>query len=160
MEITDKKRRSLKALTLVEVMIAIAIIAIVALGCLGYEYHAVWHANIAKAEMTAIRTAQMLIEDWKSAGGQDTTGPNAYSPDNFDSSFTSVDDGWSVTVDNLPMFITFDWSDITTDSISNVTLREITVTIRWRHDFTVGNTREDDPSAVFTTYVRRDGGTG
>lgn len=50
-------------------MVAMAVLAIATLGTLSYQYHSAKHSRIAKLEMTATRTAQLLLEDWKSSGG-------------------------------------------------------------------------------------------
>ena len=57
------------AMTLVEVMLAMVILSIAAVGALSYEYHAAGHAKIARAQMCGARTARLLLEDWMSTGG-------------------------------------------------------------------------------------------
>ncbi|GAG66499.1 unnamed protein product, partial [marine sediment metagenome] len=39
---------------------AMVTLTIIALGALSYQYHAAMHARIAQAQITAIRTAQLL----------------------------------------------------------------------------------------------------
>jgi Tfp pilus assembly protein PilV len=65
----NKAYRFRSGLTLVEVMLASAVIIIAALGTLCYEYLCVDHVRYARAQMTATRIGQLLIEDWKSTGG-------------------------------------------------------------------------------------------
>ena len=62
-----KKRRGM---TLVEVLIAATILFVIAMGALSYVYHSAKQKRMAWADMTATRTAQMVIEDWRSTGGQ------------------------------------------------------------------------------------------
>ena len=64
-------------LTLVEVMLSVAIITIAAVGSLGYQYHAAKHSYIARIQIVGSRTAQLLVEDWKSKGGSTSYDPTA-----------------------------------------------------------------------------------
>ncbi|GAI31726.1 unnamed protein product, partial [marine sediment metagenome] len=63
----QKKRNS--GLVFVEIMIAAATLFIIVLGALSYQYHAAVHNRIAQSNLTATRTAQLLLEDWKNNGG-------------------------------------------------------------------------------------------
>lgn len=72
---TIKQLRPAAGLTLVEVIVAMAILAIVALGALGYEYYAAQQVRLAHVQTIATHTAQLLLEDWKSTGGSDDYDP-------------------------------------------------------------------------------------
>ena len=63
------RKRHKRGVTLIEALAAMVILAIAALGTLSYQYHSAKHSHITKLEMTATRTAQLLLEDWKSSGG-------------------------------------------------------------------------------------------
>ncbi len=77
----SKQRRQVRGgLTLVEALIAMAVLAIVALGAMGYQYYAALHARIARAQIIATRTAQLLLEDWKSTGDSTGGGLTTYDP--------------------------------------------------------------------------------
>jgi hypothetical protein len=57
------------ATTLVDVMVAIAILAVAAIGATGYRYCAAGQLRKAEARITAARLALMLLNNWKAAGG-------------------------------------------------------------------------------------------
>ena len=150
--------------TLVELIVAMAIIAIAAVGALNYQYYAAKHSRIAHTQITATRTAQLLLEDWKSVGGS-----TSYNPLNLQLGFSSaaVPDGfttgyslgtilnnviYTITVNNVPMLIILGWSNVDYDSISDTTLRRLTVMVRWQQGGTLCNS-----PVILTTYVRLNG---
>lgn len=143
--------------TLIEALVAMAILAIAALGALNYQFYSAKHARIARLEMTATRTAQLLLEDWKSNGGSDNYDPTSLGlgiVDDDESNF------YRIEVDDLPMYIRLMHRDIDEDEVAGVTLREITVICRWRHDFSDDAPDASDPHLTLTTYVRLDGAGG
>jgi len=171
-------------MTLVEIMVAMVILTIVALGALGYQYHAAEHAQIAKVEIIATRTAQLLLEDWKSGGGSED-----YDPATLDLGFTStsfappdfsqgVGTGmplnnrvYVIIVDDFPMLVLLTWEDVAHDPVAEVTLRQLSVTAKWGQR--VGKSQDakvvtqqqaerifQGPSLILTTYVRLDASDG
>ena len=60
-------------------------------------------------------------------------------------------------IDNLPMYAKLAYTDIAYDSTASVTLREISVIVRWRRDLSAGMPTISDGILVLTTYVRLDG---
>ncbi len=64
-----KRAKCADGLTLVEVMVAVLIIAIVALGALSYGYHGAGQIRHAREYATAVRIAYFLLEDWKASAG-------------------------------------------------------------------------------------------
>jgi prepilin-type N-terminal cleavage/methylation domain-containing protein len=153
----NKLKRS-GGMTLLEIMVAMVVLAIAAIGALGYQYHAARHGNIAKLEMIATRTAQLLLEDWKSTGGDEYYDPSALGL-GFDK---TVEEGlFRVVVDDLPMYVRLEHRDVAHDSVASVTLREISVITRWRQDYkSIQPEADRDPSLILTTYVRRDASGG
>jgi len=142
--------------TLPEVMVSVAITIVLALGTLCYQYQGVKHSRAAEAQVTATRVAQLLLEDWKSTGGD----PD-YDPEALGLGFTTPQSGGfgscMITLDDQSFYMQFEQSDIAHDAVASVLLREISVTVRWRKDFTRGAVGSSDPSICLTTYVRRDG---
>ena len=142
-------------MTLVEVMLAVTIIVIAALGTLCYEYLCADHVRFARAQLAATRIGQLLLEDWKSAGGADN-----YNPEDLQMGFSLPAElpagTYMTTVDGLPLYITMNYDDVATDDFAGVTLRKIAVVVRWKNDTGRGVVTEDDPRVVLTTYVRRD----
>ena len=137
-----KRHKFAAADTLVEIMVAMLVLAIAAIGALGYQYHATGHARIGRAQITATRTAQLLLEDWMSTGGSEE-----YDPSTLGLGFSSplsIPDQWSqeqgsplndgvygITVDNLPMLAMLSWEDVAEDTIAETKLRQLVVTVRF-----------------------------
>lgn len=144
-------------ITLIEAMVAMAILAIAALGALSYQFHCAKHSRIAKLELIATRTAQLLLEDWKSNGGSDT-----YDPSTLGMGFVYDEQSgfYEIEVDDLPMYIRLMHRDVETDDTAGVTLREISVITRWRLDFSGSEPEEMHPHLVLNTYVRLDAAGG
>lgn len=70
-------RKLARAVTLIEVIVALAVVVIASLGALGYQYYAAAQGRIAHAQTTSTRIAQLLLEDWKSTGGSEDYDPTA-----------------------------------------------------------------------------------
>lgn len=147
--------KTARGMTFVEVMIAIVTMMIIVIGTIVYQGFAAKQVRIAKSEMVAARTGQLLLEDWKSQSGVGTYDPNANGL-GFGkvSSWNNATSTWSSTVDGVPMQITLAYADVATDMTSNVTLRRIVATVQWRSDFGA-YARSNAPlvSFVLTTYV-------
>lgn len=144
--------------TLIEVMIAMAVFIIVALGALNYQYFAALHARTAAAQMTATRAGQLLIDDWKSTGGSP-----AYDPTYLNLGFTESDssDGYEITVDNLPMYMILSNSTVEQEEEAQVTLRQIIVQVNWRNDHRTPSVQEgENSSIILTAYIRGDASGG
>ena len=147
--------------TLIELIITIAIIAVAAVGALDYQYYAAQQSRIAHAQVAATRTAQLLLEDWKSTGAS-----TSYNPLNLQLGFASatvpVDFGmgqslgsvlnnliYTITINNVPMLIILSWSDVAYDSVSGTTLRQLRVMVRWQQNGALCNS-----PVILTTYIR------
>jgi len=172
------KKRKVAAVTLIESMVAMVILSVVAVGAMGYQYYAAIHAKIASGQIVATRTAQLLLEDWKSTGGS-----SEYDPHKLDLGFSEplqVPAYWSkdigvglgtplrscvygITVDRLPMLVMLNWLDVAEDADAEIKLRQISVTVR----FGVPSEGSDVDSRlanlapiILTTYVRSDASGG
>lgn len=137
---TIKRFKSASAFTLIEVMVAMVVLTIAALGALGYQYHAGKHTRIAEAQTTATRTARLLLEDWKSTGGSAGYDPSTLGlgfsstlviPDEFGHGYkvgVPLDDRrYAVKVNDMPMLVLLASRDVAYDSAAEVTLRELSV---------------------------------
>jgi type II secretory pathway pseudopilin PulG len=143
--------------TLVEALIAAAIVTVLALGALTYQYLGATHFRVAHAELTATRAGQLLIEDWKGSGAPDivnydasTLGMGFEKPDPSDNSY------YTIAVDGIKMYVTLSYSDVDVDEIANIPLRQISAKLQWRKDFGSRPVEADDPSINLTTYPRKD----
>jgi prepilin-type N-terminal cleavage/methylation domain-containing protein len=73
MKVTWKK--SSRGLTLIEIMVAIVLIAIAVIGAMGFRYFCALDARKADVQITGARLGWMLLENWKAAGGDGTYQP-------------------------------------------------------------------------------------
>lgn len=175
-----RKAKKPKAITLIEVMVATAILVIVATGALSYQYHAARDAQIARAQIAATRTAQLLLEDWMSTGGSEE-----YNPATLGLGFSSAlsipshfsqgkgqglgsplhDAVYAITVDKLPMLVMLKWKDVAQDTGADVILRQLDVIVNFgvvsREEETVITKQlENIKPVILTTYVRVDAAGG
>jgi prepilin-type N-terminal cleavage/methylation domain-containing protein len=149
----DKTSKSREGFTLVEVMLAVAVTVVVALGTLCYQYYGVQHSRAADAQVTGTRVGQLVLEDWKSTGGDQD-----YDPAALGLGFTTTSpENYIITLDNQTFYVQLVRNDIDQDTVAGVTLREIKVLVRWRKDYARGAISGSDPLINLTTYVRRDG---
>ena len=147
-----------------------AALAIAALGSLGYQYQAARQARVANAQITATKTALLLLEDWKSTGGTEK-----YNPLTLGLGFEATTDKvskfgygnglgsalnekvYGITVDNVSMGIVLKWKDIDNDSTAQMTLRQLTVIVKFEEEAGItANLSAHNPAIVLTTYTRRD----
>ena len=173
---TVNRPKSVEAFTLVETMVAMVILTIAALGALSFQYHAALHSRIAHAQTTATRTAQLLLEDWKSTGGSEDYDPSALAM-GFANPFKTpsgqglpLPDGvYGITVDDVPMLILLTSNDVAFDPDVEITLRQLTVTIKWgltdMEDINLGQIVSGRVESMrslvtLTTYIRLDASSG
>jgi len=172
-----KRPQFMKGVTLIEAVGAMSIMAIAAIGALTYQYHAARHARIAREQIVATRTAQLLLEDWKSTRDSSNYNPpdlgiGFSAPSAIPEEFTfdevpgaPINDGiYSITVDGLPMQVVLKWRDVGYDGIAEVSLRELTVIVIFEQldegNLTKRSALQDMPPLILTTYVRIDGADG
>ena len=172
-----RKRKFVPAVTLIEVMVAMAILVISSIGALSYQYFSAVDAQKARSQIIATRIAQLLLEDWKSTGGSkeydpQTLGLGFSSPLQIPSYFSEgvggglgsplTDSIHEITVDDVPMMVMLTWADVAQDDVSGLKLRQLDVTVRfgssWQEN--TKKTLEKLRPVVLTTYVRIDGAGG
>ncbi len=152
---SSRKKSQRYGFTLVEVMMSVAIIIIVALGTLSFQYYSVKDSRTSEAQTTATRLAQLLLEDWKSTGGDPlydatTLGLGFLTP----TPPTALN--YIITLDNQTFHLSMAQQPISTDTVAGVTLQELSVTVSWRKDYGNGAVSGSDHTLTFTTFVRRD----
>jgi type II secretory pathway pseudopilin PulG len=168
------KTKMRRAITLVEVMIATAVLVIAATGALSYQYHAAKGVKIAHAQSTGTRIAQLLLEDWMSTGGSDEYDPTdlklGFSAAPVPSGFEKVSGNplknsiYVNTVDELPLMVMLTWADVDQDLLSDVTLRRLSAVVRFGS--TSSELKEITQQVelirpiTLTTYVRIDAAGG
>ena len=142
--IMRRRKKSSAGMTLVEAMVAITILAIAAVGSLSFQYQVAGHSKIATAQLAATRTAQLLLEDWKSTGASDKYKPSALglgfstalsvpssfsAPSGLGSTLNKA--VYAITVDGLPMLVMLQSQNVAQDTVAQVTLRQLSVTVEF-----------------------------
>ena len=148
-----KKQSSRNGFTLVELIVASLVLGVVSVAAVGFQYQARRMALRANAEMTAARTARMVLDNWKKTGGDQNFNPVSLKM-GFAKGAQSGD--YTITVDGLQMLVSLSYSDIEQNTQAMVTLRQIECEVRWRSDFKPDTVRNGDPRYVISTYVRKD----
>ncbi len=164
--------------TLVEQVVAAAILTIAALGALQYEYFAAGHARIAQVQTAAARVAQLLIEDWKSTAGSVEYDPSALglgfsnagsAPADFTTAGglggTLNDAVYSITLCDMPLLVMLKYADVDQDTVAQTTLRQLAVVVRYGQAGSGGITAPDPKfddltPIILVTYVRLDATDG
>ena len=75
---TWTRNHHVKGLTLIEVMVTMLVALIIAVGVMGYMYATALQAHLADVRATAARLGLLLLEGWKTQGGNILT----YDPKN------------------------------------------------------------------------------
>lgn len=171
--------RRASGFTLIEQMVATAVLAVATLGALQYQYYATAMGRIASGQMAAARIAHLLLEDWKSTGGS-----LQYNPHDLGLGFSAgsaVPAGFTtpaglgttlnssvygITLNSLPLLALLQYLDVDQDEQAQTTLRQLAVVIRFGQIAQGGGlaTPEDRfaglPPVTLVTYVRLDGSDG
>jgi prepilin-type N-terminal cleavage/methylation domain-containing protein len=143
-------------LTVIEVMVAIAVLGTASVGVMSYQYFSNRQMKNAQVKITATQVTQLLIEDWKSVGGDEN-----YDPRDLGMDFTTATDGddtYELVINDVRLRISMLWEDVLSDATSGIAIRQIGVRVRWRGDLMSGPLGNDHQELEFTTYVRRDAG--
>jgi Tfp pilus assembly protein PilV len=59
-----RRLKNTKGTSLVEVMLAVLLIMLLAIGTMSYQVQASRHSRVANAQIKTTRVAEMLLEDW------------------------------------------------------------------------------------------------
>jgi type II secretory pathway pseudopilin PulG len=171
-------REGVRGFTLVEQMIAGVILVVAALGALSYQYYAIGQARVARGQIAATHTAQLLLEDWKSTGGSDEYDPASLGlgfslgtvavsslapPDGIGE--TLNDTTYAIQLDDIPVLAMLAYLDVDHDAQAKTTLRQLSVVARFADLDAAGNLLLEGrfaemPSMTFVTYVRLDASSG
>jgi hypothetical protein len=171
------KRNFRMAFTLVEVIATTVVLCIIAIGSLNFQYYAARDSKISRSQITATRTAQLLLEDWMSTGGSDD-----YNPAELGLGFTPVQDSppdlgkyselgtklrdtlFINKVDEVQMLVMLMSKDVAYDEAAKVKLRQLSVYISYGIVY-VDNAIQKAEAAnikpvILTTYIRVDASGG
>ncbi|MBN2589341.1 MAG: prepilin-type N-terminal cleavage/methylation domain-containing protein [Sedimentisphaerales bacterium] len=143
-----------KGVTLIEGLVAMAIVSILGVGALSYQYFGAKHFRIAHEELTATRIGQLVIEDWKANGAIDIInydvtelGLGFEKPDAGDNSY------YTIGIDGVNLHLILSFDDVEVDEEVGVTLRQINVKVQWEDSS--GNLSSSN-SITLSTYARLD----
>ncbi len=145
---SSRKNSRLHGFTIVEVMVSMAILIIVALGTLFFQYNGARPARHAEAQTAAARIGQLLLEDWKSIGGASNYDPNTLGL-GFTTLVTSA--SYKITLDYQTFYIQLAQqlapvsSGSNPDPVAGVTLQQLSVTVSWRKDYAPGTVSQFRP---------------
>jgi type II secretory pathway pseudopilin PulG len=156
---TVKKGKSRGAFTILEIMIAITIFIVAALGTSAYRYGAALNARRADLQTSAVRTAVLLCESWNGTGGAASfhpaetfgkeltisEGDGPEEPDGF-----TLLGSYEIFVEGTEYYYyaTLSWQNIGTD------LRALSVIVNWdQSGQDTGSFVNANKSYRLTTYV-------
>jgi len=133
-----KRLKSKKAFTIIEMMIAIVILAVAVIGASGYRYYAMLDARRGATKVTAARIALLLCENWRGIKGDTAYDPVTYFaseltisalPGFDDQAFKDADfallGSYLVVTDNVNYHAILSWKDVGTD------LRALNIVVTW-----------------------------
>jgi len=158
---TIKRPKYAAAMTLVEVMGAILILAVAVIGASAYRYHSALDARKADEMAAATRITLLLCENWRGISGDETFNPEDYwgqdlpvievsseGPD-VPPGFTTAGN-YTVEINNVFYYVTMSWKDLYAG------LRVLNVAVAWNQNGSgSGSTAFADAEKSFklTTYV-------
>ena len=128
-----------KGVTLIEVMLAITVLALAVLGASAYRYHCAWDVNESDVHTSAARIGHLLSESWRGLDGSESYDPAAHLgagltviPITQTIEIQAVQDeglnllgGYIITVDGVNYYAILSWKDVETG------LRALNVMIGW-----------------------------
>jgi prepilin-type N-terminal cleavage/methylation domain-containing protein len=159
----DKRTKSVRGMTLLEVLVATVVISVSAVGVLSYEYHAAKQAKIASVYADAVRIGNFLLEDWKANGGSTLYANSLDEIDNdLGMGFTQTGPGvYRFTANNIPMQVKLSYSDLDPPRLNGAGYRRLIplrVTVRWGVNFTSATIDSTSVSQliVLNTFARVD----
>lgn len=173
--IRTRSAKFAQAASLIEAAVAMAVLTLAMLGAMSYEFHAKKDTQIAYAQTSATRIAQLLLEDWKSTGGSDE-----YNPTFLDLGFSSAlsipagfsydkslgyplnDAVYSIKINDIPMMVMLAWKEIAYDKTAEIQLRQLAAIVQCREASGESDFRwlENIESVTLVTYARVDASDG
>jgi prepilin-type N-terminal cleavage/methylation domain-containing protein len=154
-----KRSERIRGMSLIEVMLAVLILAISVIGASGYRYYSTLDARRADMHATAARIGMLLCENWRGLNGSEswdaashlgselTMSPITYPPEKLGAAdFTSLG-AYTVNVDGINYYTGLCWKDVSAG------LRALNVVVAWSQRDTAGTISEADKVFRLTTYV-------
>lgn len=157
-----RRRRYLRAFTVLEVVISILIIMVLVNGVLGYQYFSTRDVRLSEVQASASRLGLLLLESWKGSGGIGTFDPLA----EFSSELTMEtlaegpdvpeDEGavfvklgsYGVQMENTYFFITLSKAEATEQEPAI-----LSAVIAWKKDYSSGELDGTESAVRFSSFV-------
>lgn len=166
--IKNQRKRN-AGLTLIEIMVAAAVIVVAIIGAIGFRYYCVLDARKANVQITATRIGLTLLEGWNAMGARLPTDPaNGFDPMSlpavssqlqiFSDVGPDVPPGFNsfgsylVVVDGAYYYATLSYCDEPSND-----LRILNVSVAWPQDYPIGKFSSDDRAVRFTTKANLPG---
>jgi len=155
---TAARQRWAAAVTLVEVMATVLILAVAVLGASGYRYYAALDARCAAMHRAAAEMAQLLCENWRGLGGAETYDPMSYFGSDlaievsYEGPAPPVDftllGVYKITTDGADYYAVLSWKDVSPG------LRALNVVVAWdQRGSGTGGSGQAYKSFKLTTYT-------
>jgi prepilin-type N-terminal cleavage/methylation domain-containing protein len=135
---TVRRLKSKTAFTILEMMIAIVILAVAVIGASGYRYYAAIDARRGAMKVTAARIGLLLCENWRGVKGDTTYDPATYfaseltisaQPGFDDTGFKDADfallGSYLVVADSADYYAILSWKDV------GAGLRALNIVLAW-----------------------------
>ena len=156
---TARRLQHSKGVSLIEIMIAIAVIQVAIVGTSAYRYYSILDTHKATARITAARITLLFCENWRGVKGAEDYDPATYSdvgltittgsgPD-APEEFTSLG-SYTVISNGFTYYATLSWKDVDTE------LRALNVIVAWAQKFQgQGGFENTDKTFELRTYAYR-----
>ena len=151
------KSSSCRGLSLVDAMVALAILSVGVMAATNYRYYAALDARKATMHTTAARIGQMLCESWRGVEGAETYDPTIYLGSDLGITTSAGPDkpgdftllgSYAVQLNGVDYYVTMSWKDVYSG------LRALNVVVAWVQREQVGsNIADTDKSFKLTTYM-------
>ena len=123
-----------RGVSLLEIVIAIVILAVAVIGASGYRYYTALDARKAVMQSTAARIGLLLCESWRGLGGAETYDPTAHlgpelpitagsgpaKPEDF-----TLLGSYAIVLNGANYYATLSWKDVSAG------LRALSVVVAW-----------------------------
>jgi prepilin-type N-terminal cleavage/methylation domain-containing protein len=146
-------------LSLVETMVALAILSVGVIAATNYRYYAALDARRAAMYTAAAGIGQMLCESWRGVEGDETYDPATYFGSNLEITPSTGPDkpegftllgSYTVQLNGVSYYVTMSWKKIYTG------LRALNVVVAWVQREQAGSDIDDaNKSFKLTTYILR-----
>ena len=146
-----------RGLSLVDAMVALAILSVGVVAATNYRYYAALDARKATMHTAAAKIGQMLCESWRGVEGAETYDPTTYLGSNLEITTSTGPDkpedftllgSYAVQLNGVDYYVTMSWKDIYSG------LRALNVVVAWVQQEQVGSNFADvDKSFKLTTYM-------